>query len=251
MLFIVIPVYNEEQNIKYLMDSLRQNLKDVEYKIVAVNDGSQDSSLKLLEGLQTADLVIISSLINMNVGAVFSAGIDRVLQEANDNDILIIMEGDQTSDVKLIKLFVEEINKGQDIVIGSRHKLGGAYVNFPFLRRVFSFGANWMMQKIFPITGVKDYTIFFRAYRTRILNQAVKMYGKFGLIQSKGFVANAELLIKLSLLTNNIEELPLVYNYGKKKGASKINVFRTINEYFVLVNYMKRIFVKVKAVNKI
>ena len=56
-------------------------------------------------------------------------------------------------------------------------------------------------------------------------------------------VANAELLIKLSPL---VAEIPFVYDYGVKRGASKINVMRTINEYFVLVAYLRRLTRKFK-----
>jgi len=102
------------------------------------------------------------------------------------------------------------------------------------------------MKFYFPIQNVIDYTIFFRAYRIGLVKKATEHFGRFGLIQSKGFVANAELLIKLSIFTKKIKEVPFTYNYGKKIGQSKINVFRTINEYFVLINYLKRIFNKVE-----
>jgi len=243
----MLPVYNEEDNIKKTIEELRSLMKGKDYKIVAVNDGSIDNSLKILNELKGKDLVVEGSVVNMNVGAVFSLGIDRVLSEAKDDDIMVIMESDQTSEVAIIKDLVGPVEKdAADIVIASRYLKSGGYVNFPFLRLIFSYCANSLMKFYFPIQNVIDYTIFFRAYRIGLVKKATEHFGRFGLIQSKGFVANAELLIKLSIFTKKIKEVPFTYNYGKKIGQSKINVFRTINEYFVLINYLKRIFNKVE-----
>ncbi|MBF0331761.1 MAG: glycosyltransferase [Candidatus Omnitrophica bacterium] len=250
MIFFVFPVYNEVENLEGLVAGIRKVMKGRSYKMVAVNDGSTDGSVALLKGLQTDDLLITGSVINMNVGAVFSMGIDQVLKIAQDDDVMIIMESDQTSEQDLVIPMAKEIEDGKaDIVIASRYLSGGRYVGFPLPRLLFSHVANRLVRAFFPVGSVQDYTIFFRAYRVVVLRQASHYFGPFGLIQSKGFVANAELLVKLSLFTQKIMEVPFVYNYGKKKGASKINVMRTINEYFVLINYLKRILVKHRFLN--
>jgi dolichol-phosphate mannosyltransferase len=166
----------------------------------------------------------------------------------NNDDIMIIMESDQTSEINLVKPLVSKIrDEGNDIVIASRYIKGGGYANFPFLRRVFSLVANKLMQFYFPLINVRDYTIFFRAYRTGVLREAVKYFGQFGLIQSRSFCANAELLIKLSLFTKRINEIPFIYNYAKKGGGSKIRIFSTVLEYFSLILYLKAVFKKVKG----
>ena len=76
-------------------------------------------------------------------------------------------------------------------------------------------------------------------------------FGKFGLLQSKGFVANAELLVKASLFSDKFSEIPYIYNYKKKLGKSKLNILRTINEYFVFIFYMRRIIHKVETLRKL
>ncbi len=245
MIYFIFPVYNEKDNLPKLVASIRRMMAGKDYRMVAVNDGSTDGSVELLGELKQDDLTVIGSVINMNVGAVFSAGIAEVLREAQEDDVVLIMESDQTSEIDLVLPMTEKILKeGQDIVIASRYLTGGKYQNFPFPRLVFSHCANRLMRAFFPVCRVRDYTIFFRAYRAGVLRQAASYFGLFGLIQSKGFVANAELLIKLSFFTDKIIEVPFIYNYGKKKGASKIQVLSTINEYFVLINYLKEIFTK-------
>lgn len=251
MIFLVLPVYNEEKNIRSLILGLRKVMSGQEYRIIIVNDGSNDRSLDILAQLQGSDLIVEGYLVNMNIGAVFSTGIERALSESNNSDdILIIMESDLTSEFSLIKNLISEIEeKSKDIVIASRYQKGGGYRGFPIARRIFSFCANRLLRFYFPIAHVTDYTIFFRAYKIGIIKEAVRYFGSFGLIQSKGFVANAELLIKLSFFSRAISEVPFLYNYRLKGGASKIRIFRTINEYFVAILYLKNIFNKMKINN--
>lgn len=250
MIYFVLPIYNEENNLVRLIAEIRKLMPQGTFRIIAVNDGSTDASLSLLEGLKGDDLMITGSIINMNVGAVFATGIAAVLKEAKPEDVLFILESDQTSELSLVHPMLEEIQKGQDIVVASRYLEGGGYANFPFSRKIFSVVANRLMQSFFPVKDVNDYTIFFRAYRVGLMIQATEYFGTFGLIQSKGFAANTELLIKLNSFTSRIKELPFMYNYGKKKGKSKLKVMSTINEYFLLVAYLKPLLAKMIKFNR-
>jgi dolichol-phosphate mannosyltransferase len=251
MVYFVLPVYNEEKSLPALIVELRKLMQGTAYQIIAINDGSTDDSLNLLKRLQQEDLVIEGTLINMNIGSVFSMGIAKALTDSSgENDILVIMESDQTNSVTLVKELISVIeNGGQDIAIASRYKKGGGYVNFPLLRRIFSFSANFLMRFYFPINNVRDYTIFFRAYRIATIKNAIKYFGRFGLIQSTGFVSNAELLVKLSFFTDRISEIPFVYDYSRKVGKSKLNTLRAINEYFVIISYLKIISRRLRAHN--
>ena len=246
-LYFLLPIYNEEANIASVISGLRAGQFGDEIKIVAVNDGSADRTAAILNALSGSDLIVLGTHVNMNVGAVFSSGIKYIVSKAQDGDLLVILESDQTSAIDLIPVMLDEIRlKGKDIVVASRYVAGGGYRNFPVTRLIFSHLANRLMQYVFPIPNVLDYTIFFRAYRISSLRAALPYFGDSGLIQTHGFVANAELLIKLSLLSPLVAEIPFVYDYGVKRGASKINVLRTINEYFVLVAYLRRLTRKFK-----
>ena len=246
-LYFLLPIYNEEANIASVISGLRAGQFGDEIKIVAVNDGSADRTAAILNALSGSDLIVLGTHVNMNVGAVFSSGIKYIVSKAQDGDLLVILESDQTSAIDLVPVMLDEIRfNGRDIVVASRYVAGGGYRNFPVTRLIFSHLANRLMQYVFPIPNVLDYTIFFRAYRISSLRAALPYFGDSGLIQTHGFVANAELLIKLSLLSPLVAEIPFVYDYGVKRGASKINVLRTINEYFVLVAYLRRLTRKFK-----
>jgi dolichol-phosphate mannosyltransferase len=250
MIYIVLPVYNEEKNIARVIRDIRRVLKGRKHQIVAVNDGSKDKTLKILEHLKKADLHIESHELNMNVGAVFATGIGYVYGKAKANDVMVIMESDGTSSAEILTALVDEIelNK-QDIVIASRYLKGGGYRNFPISRQIISWAANFIMRLYFPLKNVWDYTIFYRAYRVGTIRKAINYFGQFGLIQSHGFVANAELLIKLTLFTEKVSGIPFIYDYGQKEGASKIGISRTLNEYISVISYLRDIVKRNDLVN--
>ena len=246
MLYILFPVYNEEKNLRRLIQGIFREFSSEDIRIIAVNDGSDDNSLKILqEELRPSD-VIRTKLINMNVGAAFSEAIQIFISIGNENDLLILMETDLTSDVAYLKLLAENIQEhDQDIVIASRYQSGGCYRNFPILRRILSYGVNRLLGVLFPIKNVFDYSIFFRAYSWRILAEMKEYFGAHGIIQGKGFSANAELLVKASYLNAKIAEIPFIYDYGKKDGKSKILILHSMLEYLRLIVYLKMISKKI------
>ena len=95
--------------------------------------------------------------------------------------------------------------------------------NFPLRRHILSIAANTILKIFFPIPNVKDYTIFYRAYKMRVIKKTIKEY-KSDLIKTKYFTANSELLVKCMEFTDKIEEVPFVYDYGKKKGTSGMKI---------------------------
>ena len=241
MIYFTLPVYNEEKNIKKVIDSLRPAMSGTDYKIIAVNDGSSDGSLKALRRLSGKRLAIETYKINMNVGAVFTTAIASVLSESNTDDIMVIMESDQTSSINLVPRLIKEIEVGkQDIVIASRYQRGGRYQKFPLRRLILSKGANHVFQLLFPVTGVRDYSIFYRAYRVQPLQDALKHYGaKF--ITAQTFFANIDILLNLRPFVSRIEEVPFVYNYSQKKSQSSMKILANLWSYVVfMVRYAFR-----------
>ncbi|MBN3040104.1 MAG: glycosyltransferase [Candidatus Omnitrophica bacterium] len=252
MIYFVLPVFNEAENIGELVKGLRLIMKDIDYRIIAVNDGSTDDSLAILKKLKKAkdDITIENFIINMNIGAVFSTAIDSALKQSDsDDDVLVVLESDQTSELNLISSLIKEIQeKGNDVAVASRYAPGGGYRNFPMHRRVYSFCANFFLRMVFPIgSKVRDYTIFLRAYKMSVFYPLVEHFSIFGIFQTQGFIANSELLIKISMFSKKISEIPFVYDYGKKVGKSKMRIIGTINEYFVFTRYMRQIIEKSKS----
>lgn len=240
MLRILIPVYNEEKNIKRCIKRIRKAVPS-DHKIYVVDDGSQDRSPQILAKLvRRTPLKIITHKTNLGVSGALKTGLREVVLEGGEADSVVVMEGDGTSDPRILPKMLEKIEEGCDLVIASRYKKGGGYKNFPFRRHFYSLLANFVLRLIFPHPAISDYTIFYRAYRLKILKDVFARYRE-SLISYKYFVANTEILIKLMPFVGRVYEVPFIYDYSLKKGKSGLNLRKNVLEYlrFIVNSFLK------------
>ncbi len=241
--FVIIPAYNEEGNIKKLLEDLINLHLPTEKKIIFVDDGSVDKTLQIAKRFKSElDMTFIVHKPNKGVPQTFYDGLKKAAHLASPEDAIAIIEGDNTSDLKLLPLMINKIKKGADIVVASRYINGGKYKNFPFHRVLGSSIVNYVLKIFFYKKNITDYTIFYRAYSAKSVKAALKKY-KEKLITSKSFAANLEILLKIGEFSKKNEEVPLVYDYGLKKGKSKMKLFKTLFEYRRLI--WERIFGKI------
>lgn len=169
-LSIVIPVYNELDNLQPLTEAIRAALSSAEYEVVLVDDGSTDGSLQRLEQLATADpshLVVIELRRNFGQTAAIAAGIDHAT-----GDVIVTLDADQQNDPADIPMLLEKIEQGYDVVSGWRVDRKDKLLT----RRIPSQVANWIISRV---TGVPlhDYGCTLKAYRREVL-QGFRLYGE-------------------------------------------------------------------------
>lgn len=237
MIKIIIPVYNESKNLSSFLQLTNIFLKKYRHRFYIINDGSTDNTQKIIKKIsRTYPIKLLTHKINKGVAEAFKTGLTEVSKNAHDKDIVIIMEGDGTSNPQHIPLMIKKIKNGTDIVIASRYKKGGKYKNFPFKRLIFSKAANLIFQLLFS-SKVKDYTIFYRAYSINIIKKSLNGFAE-DLITTKYFAANTEMLTKMMKLTSKIEEIPFIYDYSKKRGKSGLKIAKNLNQYikFIFAN---------------
>lgn len=233
MLWLMFAAYNERENLVNLLPGLSSFLEDKikDYKILIVDDGSTDSTKNIADSLdKPIPIEIISHEKNKGVGEVFKTGFSAISCLAGQDDLVVVLEADGTSDYTLIPELVRKLEGGMDIVIASRYIKGGAYRNFPLKRHLISRIGNVILSMAFRNKRIKDYTIFFRGYRVELLKKVLLQY-KDGFITSNTFLANKEALINLTKLTDKIDEVPFVYSYEVKIGKSKIPLLKTFFDY--------------------
>ena len=169
-LSVIIPLYNEEENLPLLYEKLKEYLESLkkEYEILFVDDGSTDRTLSILEAIQAKDnrVVVLSLRRNFGQTAAFAAGFDFAR-----GDIVVTMDGDLQNDPADISKLLELI-KDHDLVSGWRKKRKDPF----FSRRLPSLVANWLISKV---TGVKlhDYGCSLKAYRRDVIKN-LKLYGE-------------------------------------------------------------------------
>lgn len=237
MIYILLPAYNEEKDIRSLLDRICEAFRSrqTDYSVIVVNDGSQDGTGSVVQSCaERMPVIYLDHGVNKGLGQAMLTGFQKAAEISQPGDVLVAMDADNTHDPAIIHAMVERIQSGSDLVIASRYQKGGEEIGLAFHRHLFSKTINTGLKILFPITGAKDYTCGYRAYRASLLKSAFDTY-EDRFIEERGFTCMAEILIKLSRLKIQVTEVPLILRYDLKSGASKMKVVRTIARYFALI----------------
>ena len=237
MLRFIVPAYNEERNIESLIEKTAQyaHSRKYEFEIIVVNDGSTDKTLDILKRLQkNTPITILDQVVNKGVGEAFKRGFRYVAEEANDNDIIVTKEADNTSDLSILDNMIGKIKEGSDLVLASCYMPGGSVKGTNFYRKILSAGANTLLKTTTSLKGIQTFSSFYRAYKAELIKKACKIYSD-RLIEEKGFSCMVELLLKLSKLNIKIVEVPMVLRGEMRKGKSKMKTLKTIAGYIRLI----------------
>jgi glycosyltransferase involved in cell wall biosynthesis len=213
---VVVPVYDEQENVEPLYRSLVQALEALgrSYEIVVVDDGSQDRTYARLVPLASADpnLKLIRLRRNFGQTAAMSAGFDHAAGE-----VIVPMDGDLQNDPADIGRLLEKVDEGYDVVSGwRRERMDG------FGRRLPSRIANWLIGRV---TGVRlhDYGCTLKAYRADIVRDT-NLYGEMHrFLPALAHQAGAR-----------ITEVPVAH-HPRISGRSKYGLGRTIKVLLDLV----------------
>ncbi|MBN1147695.1 MAG: glycosyltransferase family 2 protein [Anaerolineales bacterium] len=172
-LSIIIPIYNEVENLRPLHESIHLalcDLPELKWGVIFVDDGSSDGSLEALETLAEEDPAHTQVVIlrrNFGQTAAIAAGIDHA-----QGDILILMDADLQNDPADIPMMLEKLDEGYDVVSGWRIKRQDRFITRTFPSRI----ANWLIS---TVTGVHlhDYGCTLKAYRREVIT-GFRLYGE-------------------------------------------------------------------------
>ena len=207
---IVVPVYNEQENVESVYAAIRSALQDAgcSYEIIMVDDGSSDGSYRELTRLAAEDdaLKVIRFRRNFGQTAAMSAGFDYA-----KGDIIIPMDGDLQNDPADIPRLVAKIHEGFDVVSGWRRDRKDTFIS----RKIPSLLANALISRQ---TGVHlhDYGCTLKAYRREVLD-GINLYGEM-----HRFVPALA-----SQFGAKVTELP-VNHFPRLHGVSKYGISRTM-----------------------
>jgi glycosyltransferase involved in cell wall biosynthesis len=211
-LSIVIPVYNEKENLPLLHSAIHQSLDslpDLTWEVIYVDDGSADASLQALEEIAAGDpghARIVALRRNFGQTAAIAAGIDH-----SQGEILVLLDADMQNDPADIPMMLEKMEQGYDVVSGWRLNRQDT-----FLTRVLpSRMANWLIS---TVTGVHlhDYGCTQKAYRREVIT-GFRLYGEM----HRFIPAYA------SSVGARIIEVP-VHHHARRFGKAKYGLTRTL-----------------------
>jgi glycosyltransferase involved in cell wall biosynthesis len=214
---VVIPAYNEEENINYLYDELSGVLAALQqpYEIIFVDDGSSDNTLAVLRSIQQKDAEVGVIRFRRNFGqtAAISAGFDFA-----SGDVIVTMDGDLQNDPHDIPRFIEKIEEGYDVVTGWRYDRKDAFIN----RRLPSIIANKIISWT---TGVAlhDYGCTLKAFRREVIKN-IRLYGEM-----HRFIPAIASGMGISFTEIKVNHRPRQY------GTSKYGISRTLRVVLDLI----------------
>lgn len=235
---IILPTYNERDNIRTVIDKIRQEVKSYSNHriiILVVDDNSPDNTAAVVADIakKDKDLFLISGQ-KQGLGQALLRGMQYAVDKIN-TDIIIQMDADLSHDPVELPNFIDALDKA-DFVIGSRYIKGGSIPhNWGLHRKIFSIVGNEFVRFGLGILKIHDWTGGYRAYR-RIYYEKVREH----MAKYRGYVFQIAFLHKAVLNQASIVEVPIKFidrKYGKSKIAPS-EYIKNVIEYVVSYRYL-------------
>ncbi len=226
---IILPTYNESQNIKHIIDAIfacERILPDSERRsldlhVLVVDDNSPDgTSLLVREAMESNQKIhLLLRGKKEGLGAAYIAGINHAMAEINP-DVILEMDADFSHNPLDVIRLIGGIREGADFVIGSRYVKGGQLPDrWGVHRRIISFLSNLFTRTILGITGIRDCTGGFRAIRAEIMKEI-----DLSSLRVNGYAFQAIILHRAISSGARVVEIPIAFaerNAGKSKMTVK------------------------------
>ena len=223
---VIIPTYNESENILNLIpEVLKYTDSKYQWNVLVVDDNSPDGTAAMVEGLKNPNVFIIKRERKLGLGTAYVRGFKYAIE--NSFDFVFEMDADFSHDPKYLPGFVELIEKGNDLVVGSRYINGVSVVNWPISRLFLSYYAN-IYTRIVTGLKVKDTTAGFMCYKVSALSQI-----DLEKVKSNGYSFQIEMKFKFYKKGFKIAETPILF-IDRRAGRSKMSKKVVYEAYFLV-----------------
>ena len=212
---VIIPTYNERENLPLILRRLRQACPGVH--VLVVDDSSPDGTGELADELASADperLHVMHRTAKDGLGAAYLAGFAWGL--SRQYTTLVEMDADGSHAPEQLHLLLEAVDAGADLVIGSRYVDGGSVQNWPWRRWALSWTANTYARLALGI-GIHDITAGYRAYRRDVLQKM-----DLDAVDSKGYCFQIDLTWRAISNGFTVVEVPITFT-ERELGVSKMS----------------------------
>ena len=210
---IIIPTYNERDNIQKLIPLLME--LDLSLSILVVDDNSPDGTGKLVNDMseQNDRIQVLHRPRKLGLGSAYIAGFKHAIQQ--DVDCIFEMDADFSHDPNMISEFLEKLETC-DVVIGSRYISGINVVNWPMSRLLLSYFANFYT-RIITGMSIQDATGGFKCFKREVLEQI-----DLDQVRSDGYAFQIEMNFRCWRKGFRICEIPIIF-VDRHSGTSKMS----------------------------
>ncbi len=218
---VIIPTYNEKENITLIIDAVMSLPKD--FHVLIVDDGSPDGTADIVKDLQKTynsdsekKLHLMQRPGKLGLGTAYIQGFHYAME--HDYEFILQMDADFSHNPKdLVALYLQCAERGADLAIGSRYATGVNVVNWPMGRVLLSYFASKYVQLI---TGmpIHDTTAGFVCYRKKVLETI-----KLDEVKFVGYAFQIEMKFLTWKYGFHLNEVPIVFT-DRTRGVSKMSV---------------------------
>jgi dolichol-phosphate mannosyltransferase len=211
---IVMPTYNERQNLEIMAGRIRESTPDAD--LLVVDDNSPDGTGDLAEKLAETDqhVHVMHRTEKAGLGKAYIAGFTWALEHGYD--VIVEMDADGSHRPEDLPRLLAAVAAGADGVIGSRYVPGGSVVNWPRKREILSRGANIYVQIAIGF-GVKDATGGYRAYKADTLRKI-----DLSNVESAGYSFQVDITLRVVRAGLRLVEVPITF-VERERGVSKMD----------------------------
>jgi glycosyltransferase involved in cell wall biosynthesis len=214
---IIIPVYNEGDNIRDTIYAIEEKIESP-HQVYIVYDFDKDNTLPVVKTLIDSGLYI--NLVKNPLGGIVNA-IKTGLKEAEEDYLLVTM-ADLSDDYSIVDEMVKLMSEGYDVVCGSRYMRGGKQIGGPLIKKTLSRLAG---VSLWSLAGLPthDATNSFKLYRKRMISS-------MDIESDGGFEIGIELVTKAHFGGYKVTELPCVWT-DRQKGESRFQIIKWAPKY--------------------
>jgi dolichol-phosphate mannosyltransferase len=212
---VIIPTYNEKENIEALVTKLLALPTGLH--VIVVDDNSPDGTGDIADRLAVESdgrVDVIHRRGKLGLGTAYIAGFKRA--QAEGFDLICTMDADFSHNPRYIPSIVDKVSQGYDLVIGSRYVPGGGTTGCTFDRKLLSWGANAFARMMLGLRA-HDTTAGFRCYRREVLEEV-----GVDEIKASGYSFLIEMLYRVHRYGREVGEIPIIFE-NRRLGTSKIS----------------------------
>ncbi len=224
---VVLPTYNEAENIDHVLRRVRAALPDA--GVLVVDDGSPDGTATMAEklGAELGNIEVLRRTAKSGLGSAYRAGFAWGLERGWE--AFVEMDADLSHEPEALPSLIAPLSEGVDLVVGSRYVPGGSIPNWRWHRRVLSQGGNVYAALLLRL-HVADSTSGFRAYRAEALRRI-----DLGAVRAEGYGFQIEMVHQVLQHGGQVTEVPIRF-VDRVEGKSKMSMHIVV-EALLLVTW--------------
>jgi len=215
---IVLPTYNERENLPHALNRIREvaDGRSIQLHTLIVDDNSPDGTGRLADQLaeEYPDVSVLHRSEKEGLGKAYIAGFRHAMEQGAD--LLFEMDADLSHDATYLPDFLRLIEQGADVVLGSRYVQGGGVENWPLSRKVISRGGS-LYSRIILGLPYHDLTGGYKCFRRQVLETL-----NLDAIGASGYGFQIEMTYRAHKAGFKIKELPIIF-VDRQVGQSKMD----------------------------